>query len=488
MIWSNRGWNPTWFSSQPATNRTSASSVSSRSPDGGLAPLLPAVRQRLAPAVVGVDGLVPAGDELADDAGLPGRPTSRSAGLASPAEQATAAPRRRAGRPDRRRCRPARRRAFEPASTSCRGAGLQQRRVEGLAVLRHERRRRAPRRSAPAPRRAGPRAPRRPRSRRTRLSTTRGSAPGTTSRSWVRPRTSRCMPTGSAAPTASTMSAASRVASVAPLRRGAAVSNESSSSCSRQKPRSTTVTAARLRASCHTCSSAAGRSSGHRSAREMPVSTRRSGAACGAAPARAGQVELAVVGQPGGGREPGRLVEEAQHLRHHAAVDVGVGQQGRHPGGRELGGHVDGDRGAPGRAGRTPDGDQPAGARLDRRPGVGRRVDVRQRLQRLAPASGRQGVGAGFLLAERRGHRGRDVGRRCVGGQHVHDAELPQPGLGLLVAGRVRGRRRRPGRPPAGPARRGRAGAARPRAARPARCRSRPPRAGRRGRRSGVRR
>ena len=44
--------------------------------------------------------------------------------------------------------------------------------------------------------------------------------------------------------------------------------------------------------------------------------------------------------------------------------------------------------------------------------GVGRGVDSRQRLQRLAPARGRQGVGAGLLLAERRRHRRRDVGGR----------------------------------------------------------------------------
>src|SRR5215211_6675015 len=87
----------------------------------------------------------------------------------------------------------------------------------------------------------------------------------------------RCRATGSAPLTHSTVSAVSRTAIVAPLRRGAAVSKDNSSSSSRLNAQSTTVTSASRRASSRTALTARGRSSGHRSARARPVSTRRCG-------------------------------------------------------------------------------------------------------------------------------------------------------------------------------------------------------------------
>ena len=68
------------------------------------------------------------------------------------------------------------------------------------------------------------------------------------------------------------------------------------------------------------------------------------------------QVEAALVGGPRGGREPGRLVEERQRLRHRAAVGVGVDEHGGYaePGQLARQGHRDG--GPSGRAGRAPDG------------------------------------------------------------------------------------------------------------------------------------
>jgi hypothetical protein len=84
---------------------------------------------------------------------------------------------------------------------------------------------------------------------------------------------SRVSPTGSAVPTTITSSASSSVARVAPLRRGARVSNEISSSLSMQKPASITVHGASILAVDQTDSTAVGRSSVQRSARLSPVRT-----------------------------------------------------------------------------------------------------------------------------------------------------------------------------------------------------------------------
>ena len=92
----------------------------------------------------------------------------------------------------------------------------------------------------------------------------------------------------------------------------------------------------------------------------------------------------------------------------------------------------------PGAPGRSPDRDQSAGPGLDQGHGVGRCGVGRQRLQRLAPRGrGDRPAGAGVLIGQCRGHGRGDVDRRRVGGQQVHDAELAQPGLGVLVTGRV---------------------------------------------------
>ncbi len=87
------------------------------------------------------------------------------------------------------------------------------------------------------------------------------------------------------------------------------------------------MTAARLRATPSTCSSAAGRSSGHRSAREMPVSTRRPGAASGATRPAIGRSSCRCSASRAAAASPGASSRKPEHLGDHAAVDVGVGQQ-----------------------------------------------------------------------------------------------------------------------------------------------------------------
>ena len=207
------------------------------------------------------------------------------------------------------------------------------------------------------------------------------------------------------------------------------------------------MTAARPRASCQTCSSAEGRSSGQRSAREMPVRTRRPGAATGRSGGQGGEVQSPGVGQARGGGQPRRLVQEPEHLRDDAAVDVGVGQQRGYTGRRELGGDRDRDGRAPGRPRRTPHRDQPAGARAGRR--VPRRpaaASVARPVERPAPTGTRLGPLVGVrALGQGGGHGRRDLRGRRVGGQDVPNTELAQPGLGSGIAWRVQADDRDPG-------------------------------------------
>ena len=220
---------------------------------------------------------------------------------------------------------------------------------------------------------------------------------------------------------------------MAPLRRGAAVSNESSSSCSSAKPQSTTVTAARLRASDQTCSSAAGRSSGHRvgpgDAGQHPQLRARQRRDRG----QRREVELAVVGQPGGGREAGCLVEQAEHLGDDTAVDVGIDEQRGHSRAGQLGRRGRRRRWCV-RALRSAPTPRPAGRCRPRSAAsnaVGDVTTAGRRAEGRARARGqRRRVGARIgVLLQRLGDRRRDVGRRCVRRQHVLDARAGAGGL-----------------------------------------------------------
>ena len=197
------------------------------------------------------------------------------------------------------------------------------------------------------------------------------------------------------------------------------------------------MTAARLRASSHTCSSAAGRSSGQRSAREMPVSTRRSGPPRRPRPRpaparRAGRCWPAAPRPRGPGPRRGSRApapRPRRRRRRRPAAWASPPPRARWRLRRRQScdpAHRWDPRQRP--AGRCP-------ARRPDRPSAGS-VAGGQPVQRPAPGRRRRVVGH-RLLTERGGDGGGDVGRRGVGGQHVHHAELAEPGLGLLVARRA---------------------------------------------------
>ncbi|OPZ48695.1 MAG: hypothetical protein BWY91_03164 [bacterium ADurb.BinA028] len=72
-------------------------------------------------------------------------------------------------------------------------------------------------------------------------------------------------------------------------------------------------------------------------------------------PSEGGEVESALLGRSGRGRDAWGFVEQREGLRDAPAIGVGVDQQHLAPQQSELDGEVDGDRGAPWRAGRAPD-------------------------------------------------------------------------------------------------------------------------------------
>ena len=88
-------------------------------------------------------------------------------------------------------------------------------------------------------------------------------------------------------------------------------------------------------------------------------------------------VESAELGLAARGREAGCLVREAERERDRGRVGVGIHQSDVPAAARELDGEFDRDGGAPGRAGRAPDGDHRrrpwCRAEGVRRPGCGRR-------------------------------------------------------------------------------------------------------------------
>ncbi len=175
----------------------------------------------------------------------------------------------------------------------------------------------------------------------------------------------------------------------------------------------------------------------------MPDSTRRVGRDRAGEVGEGRQVERAAVGEPAGGGEPGRLVEQAEHLRHHPAVDVGVDEQ------------------------RRPRAARPARWRARRRRWCGPARPVGPHTATTLPAARRR---------RRAGRRAAAAGGRS-GRSDWSDHEPACPAVGPASAvdrlddgggdgrrrgvGRQHGRRRRAGaaaarppRPPAGPARR----------------------------------
>jgi hypothetical protein len=228
------------------------------------------------------------------------------------------------------------------------------------------------------------------------LTTTCGCTPGTASFSSARPRTRRCRPTGSAAThdvdgvgglehgEGGTVAPGSgRVVGqfLVLLEREAAVDDRRGGQRSAELEDDLERGRAQL-----------GPAIGAGDAREHPQ-----GGADGAGEVgQRRQVQRADVGQPARGGQPRRLVEQAQHLRHDAAVDIGVDQHRGTTERRQLAGQRDGDGGAAGSAGGTPDRHQAAGAN----PGVGQ-VDRLRRWRRIGQR--RAGVGERRPLAGARG-------------------------------------------------------------------------------------
>ena len=160
--------------------------------------------------------------------------------------------------------------------------------------------------------------------------------------------------------------------------------------------------------------------------------------------------QLARGGQPGGGEQPGDLVEDAELLGDGAAVGVGVDQHRAQPPPGQLGGEADGHGGAPGRAGRAPDRDHPPAGRRRRRPAA-----------RSAPVGAGASGASGWRRLVGRGHgvgQRVEVRRRRATGRPIRDAAQPRrpsaaAPAGTTATGRTSWRRRwsmaarsRPGR------------------------------------------
>ena len=274
--------------------------------------------------------------------------------------------------------------------------------------------------------------------RRTRFTTTRTSAPGTTSRRSRSPRTSRCRPIGSAVPSAITVSACSSETIVAALRRGAATSNAISSCCSSEKPQSTTVIAASDRASVQTWAEpgraelrpAIGAWQPGQHPQQWPDLT--------GVPGQARDVERALVRRSGRGGEPGCLVEQTERLRDRRGVRVGIGEHAstcRPPRARRPG--------------------SPRSSCVRNRPDPTPRRPGRARSAAVGDASGSARDGPGASRGLRRAARlsataavtrGHDVGDRRGREQHGLDADRGEPARRPLrpPPDRTARRRRRP--------------------------------------------
>ena len=157
-----------------------------------------------------------------------------------------------------------------------------------------------------------------------------------------------------------------------------------------------------------------------------------------------GHVQLAPAGQPRRPGQAGHVVQEAEHLGHRATVGVGVHQQRLpHQRGR-LERQVHGHRGPPGRPPRPPHHDERSARRGRGGRGSGWRRTSPSRRAGRGPGGGAGGlVGAGLgvpsaPLGVPHQRRHGQVHQRPWGVgvlREVHDAELPQPPLRLLVPG-----------------------------------------------------